>query len=416
MYKFVLLSACIISMFVTITENSFAQGKPQVQTGLERLVQSDFALLEGKRVGLITNATGVDNQLRSIVDLLYEADNVDLVALYGPEHGVRGDLMAGEYFETYTDERTGLPVYSIYGETRKPTPEMLEGLDVLVYDIQDIGARSYTYISTMGVSMEAAAENDIKFIVLDRPNPLGGRKIEGNIVEDGYFSFVSQFPIPYVYGLTSGELARMINKEGWLEDGIQCDLYVMPMTGWNRDMTFLETGLQWVPTSPHIPHRDSAIYYTATGILGELYVINIGVGYTTPFQTFAAEWIDSHELSTRMNELDIDGVLFRPVTYRPPYGSDEGKIVHGVQVHITDYRKVNLMSLQYLFLEVHHEMYPDKNPFEMAEDRHRMFDRVSGTSKVREMFTERMKYEDVKEFLNKDVESFRELSQRYYLY
>lgn len=407
MYK----SIAILSIFLLLLMSFgqlFAQGNVRVLTGLERLVQSDFELLKGKRIGLITNATGVDNRLNSIVDLFYESENVGLVALFGPEHGVRGDYTAGEYVESYIDERTGIPVYSLYGQTRKPTQEMLEGLDVLVYDIQDVGARSYTYISTMGLAMEAAAEKGIQFMVLDRPNPLGGRKVEGNIVEDGYFSFVSQFPIPYVYGLTSGELARMINGEGWLGEGKQCDLFVMPMEGWNRDMTFPETGLEWAPTSPHIPHRDSAIYYTATGILGELYVINIGVGYTTPFQTFAAEWIDSYEISTRMNALDLDGVIFRPVTYRPYYGSDQGKVVHGVQVHITDYRKINLMSLQFLFLEIHHELYPDKNPFDMAPNRHLMFDRVSGTSKVRELFTERMKYEDIKEFLSKDVESFLE--------
>lgn len=415
MSRFIILAVFFMAGTI-LANNTASAGDARVLTGLDRLVKSDFELFKGKRVGLITNATGVDYKLNSIVDLFYDAENVDLVALFGPEHGVRGDYTAGEYVESYTDERTGLPVYSLYGTTRKPGPEMLEGLDVLVYDIQDVGARSYTYISTMGLAMEAAAEKGIQFIVLDRPNPLGGRKIEGNIVEEGYFSFVSQFPVPYVYGLTSGELARMINGEGWLNNGKKVDLYIMPMTGWNRDMTFEETGLEWVPTSPHIPHRDSAIYYTATGILGELYYINIGVGYTTPFQTFAAEWIDSYELSTRMNALELDGVIFRPVTYRPYYGTDEGKIVHGVQVHITDYRKVNLISLQYHFLEIHHELYPDKNPFEHAVNRHTMFDRVSGTSKVRELFTERMKYEDIEEFLNKDVESFRETSKKYFLY
>ena len=415
MQRFIFLSILFI-IGTVLTNNTAFAGDGRVLTGLDRLVKSDFVLLKGKRVGLITNATGVDYRLNSIVDLFYESENVDLVAMFAPEHGVRGDYTAGEYVESYIDERTGLPVYSLYGKTRKPTPEMLEGLDVLVYDIQDIGARSYTYISTMGVAMEAAAENGVGFIVLDRPNPLGGRKIEGNIVESGYFSFVSQFPIPYVYGLTSGELARMINNEGWLKNGKKVDLYVMPMSGWSRDMLFEETGLHWVPTSPHIPHRDSAIYYTATGILGELYYINIGVGYTTPFQTFAAEWIDSYELSTRLNALELDGVIFRPVTYRPYYGADEGKIVHGVQVHLTDYREVNLISLQYHFLEIHHALYPDKNPFDHAKSRHAMFDRVSGTSKIRELFTERMKYADIEEFLNKDVASFRQMSAKYYLY
>jgi uncharacterized protein YbbC (DUF1343 family) len=415
MLRFIFISVSIIAG-IMLANNSADAGDARVLTGIDRLVESDFELLKGKRVGLVTNATGVDRNLNSTFDLFYESENVDLVALYGPEHGVRGDHEGGEYVESYIDERTGLPVYSLYGKTRKPTPEMLEGIDVLVYDIQDIGARSYTYISTMGLAMEAAADKGIQFIVLDRPNPLGGRKIEGNLVEEGYFSDVSPYPIPYVYGLTSGELARMINGEGWLKNGEKVNLYIMPMTGWSRDMTFKETGLQWVPTSPHIPHRDSAIYYSATGILGELYYINIGIGYTTPFQTFAAEWIDAYEISSRLNALDLDGVMFRPVTYRPFYGSHQGKVVHGVQVHITDYREVNLMSLQYLFMENHHELYPENNPFEHAPHRHRMYDRVSGTSKVRKLFTARMKYEDVKEFLHKDVDAFRERSRRYYLY
>jgi uncharacterized protein YbbC (DUF1343 family) len=390
--------------------------QPAVKTGLDVLQERGFDILQGKRVGIVTNATGVNKRLVSIVDLLYRAPGVELVALFGPEHGVRGEYPAGEYVEFYTDERTGLPVFSLYGSTRKPTPEMLENIDVLVYDIQDIGSRSYTYISTMGLVMEAAAENDIEVIVLDRPNPLGGRKIEGNIAEEGFFSFVSQFPVPYVYGLTSGELSRMINEEGMLADNLRCKLTVIPMRNWNRDMTFSETGLVWVPTSPHIPHDDSAIYYVATGILGELYAVNIGVGYTVPFQTYAAEWIDAFALSDRLNGLGIEGVHFRPVTYRPFYGADEGKNVHGVHIHITDYSSVNLMSLQFLFLQIHHELYPDKNPFAMAENRWDMFDKVAGTSRVRELFTERMRFEDIEAFLNKDIEWFRELSEQYYLY
>jgi uncharacterized protein YbbC (DUF1343 family) len=390
--------------------------QPAVKTGLDVLQERGFDILQGKRVGIVTNATGVNKRLVSIVDLMYSAPGVELVALFGPEHGVRGEYPAGEYVEFYTDERTGLPVFSLYGTTRKPTPEMLQNIDVLVYDIQDIGSRSYTYISTMGLVMEAAAENDIQVIVLDRPNPLGGRKIEGNVAEEGFFSFVGQFPVPYVYGLTSGELARMINEEGMLTGGLRCNLTVIPMQNWSRDMTFSETGLVWVPTSPHIPHDDSAIYYVATGILGELYAVNIGVGYTIPFQTYAAEWIDAFALSDRLNTLGIDGVHFRPVTYRPFYGADEGKTVHGVHIHITDYSSVYLMSLQFLFLQVHHELYPDKDPFAMAENRWDMFDKVAGTSRVRELFTERMRFEDIETFLNKDIDSFRELSQQYYLY
>jgi uncharacterized protein YbbC (DUF1343 family) len=412
--SYIILPSVFVSWSCTVS--SAGTPEERVLSGLEVLRQSNYEVLQGKRVGLITNATGVDADLRSIVDIFHEAPEVNLVALFGPEHGVRGDHSAGAYIQSYTDERTGLPVYSLYGRTRKPTPEMLEGVDVLVYDIQDIGSRSYTYISTMGLAMEAAAENGVDFVVLDRPNPLGGLKIEGNLVEEGYFSFVSQFRIPYIYGLTSGELAQMLNEEGMLTEGVKCDLTVVPMKHWRREMTFPETGLLWIPTSPHIPHSDSPIYYVATGILGELYRINIGVGYTTPFQTYAAEWIDSYEIAQRLNAFELPGVIFRPVTYRPFYGSDEGKTVHGVQIHITDYKVLNLMSMQFLFLQVHNELYPDKNPFDMAPDRILMFDRVTGSPKVREMFTEQFRYEDIEEFLHKDAEAFREVAKKYYLY
>ena len=226
--------------------------------GTER---TEFPMLEGKRVGLITNPTGVDNRMRSTIDILHEAPNVNLVALYGPEHGVRGDVHAGDHVTDIKDATTGLPVYSLYGKTRKATPDMLKDVDVLVYDIQDIGCRSFTYISTMGLAMEAAAENGKEFIVLDRPNPVGGLKIEGNLVEDDCISFVSQFKIPYLYALTCGELALMLNGEKMLKDGEQCNLHIVKMKGWKRKMDYTQTGLQWVPSSPHIPHPHSAFFY-----------------------------------------------------------------------------------------------------------------------------------------------------------
>ena len=216
---------------------SYVMGQ-KVKTGIEVLKEQDFDLLKGKRVGLITNPTGVDSRLNSTIDLLHRAKNVKLVALYGPEHGVRGDFDAGEQVASTTDSQTGVPVFSLYGKSHKPTAAMLQGVDVLVYDIQDIGSRSYTFISTMGLAMEAAAENNIEFVVLDRPNPLGGEKIEGMVTEPGFTSFVSQFPIPYVHGFTVGELALFLNKEKLLKDGINCRLTVVKMEGWNRKMEF----------------------------------------------------------------------------------------------------------------------------------------------------------------------------------
>ena len=303
-----------------------------VKTGIEVLKAQRFELLEGKRVGLITNPTGVDDGLRSTVDILNEAPNVELVALFGPEHGVRGDAHAGDHVGNQTDPVTGLPVYSLYGKTRKPTPEMLRGIDVLVYDIQDIGCRSFTYISTMGEAMAAAAENGIEFVVLDRPNPLGGRKVEGPLVQDGFFSFVSQYRIPYVYGLTCGELAMLLNGEGMI--GKPCNLHVVAMEGWKRDMVYEDTGLQWIPSSPHIPQAETAFFYPASGIVGDFGYLSIGVGYTIPFQMFAAEWIDAEQFADSLNALKLPGVIFRPIHVKPFYSVGQGKQLHGVQRRI----------------------------------------------------------------------------------
>ena len=406
----------IFILLILLSGISFSQSV-QVITGIEVLKESNFKILEGKRVGLITNPTGVDSKLKSMIDILYEATNVHLVALFGPELGVRGDYAAGDIVETYTDPQTNLPVFSLYGRTRKPTAEMLKGVDVLVYDIQDIGCRSYTYISTMGLAMEAAAENNIEFVVLDRPNPLGGLKVEGNLVEDGYLSFVSQFKIPYVYGLTCGELAKLLNEEKMLRDEKQCKLTVIPMRNWKREMLFKDTGLEWVLTSPHVPHEYSPQYYVSTGIMGELGIVSEGVGYTLPFQVFAADWINANVLAEKMNSLNLEGVIFRPITIKPYYGGDVNKELHGIQIHILNSNLVNLMSLQFLFMQTNNELYPEYNPFKMADrSALNMFDKVMGTSNIREQFVKRMKYDDIKDYLEKDIEKFKEISKKYYIY
>jgi uncharacterized protein YbbC (DUF1343 family) len=398
------------------TAEAFGQ-IPSVTTGIEVLRDELFAPLKGKRVGLITNPTGVDSRLRSTVDILKSAPGVNLVALFGPEHGVRGDHAAGDRVDSYTDKETGLPVYSLYGKTRKATPEMLKGIDVLVYDIQDIGCRSYTFISTMGLAMEAAGENRIPFVVLDRPNPLGGLRLEGNPVEKGFESFVSQYPVPYVYGLTCGELARYLNDEGLFAGGVRCSLTVIPMKGWKRSMAFTETGLPWVPTSPHIPEAHSPEYYVCSGMMGELGVISEGVGYTVPFQIFAAEWIDPKMIADKLNQLGLPGVLFRPTMFNPFYGKFKDKELHGVQVHIAHSSPVNLMSIQFFFMQVNNELYPEKNPFALADPgRLKSFDRVAGSDSVRLLFTKRMMYEDVKPFLEKGLDGFKEKAKKYMLY
>ena len=404
----------LLAMIPFFAGTAFAQ-KISIQTGIEVLKNSNFKLLEGKRVGLITNPTGVDNQLKSTIDILHEAPNVNLVALFGPEHGVRGDVHAGDHVDNSSDPTTGLPVGSLYGKTRKATPDMLKGIDVLVYDIQDIGCRSFTYISTMGLAMEAAAENNIEFVVLDRPNPLGGLKVEGNLAEDGYISFVSQFKIPYLYGLTCGELAQMLNEENMLAK--QCKLTVVKMKGWKRKMDYTQTGLQWIPSSPHIPHAHSAFFYPVSGIVGELGYLSIGVGYTIPFQMFAADWIKAEEFASALNNLHLPGVHFRPMHLKPFYSVGVGTQMQGVQVHLTDYQKANLSEIQFYVMQVIAQLYPDKAVFANAnEKRFDMFDKVSGSNQIRLLFAKNNRFEDIQAYWNKDVEAFKKLSKKYYLY
>lgn len=410
------LEKTLLLLFLCLSLGAQAQ-KIHIKTGIEVLKSQNFRYLEGKRVGLITNPTGVDNELRSTIDILHEAPNVNLVALYGPEHGVRGDVHAGDHVSDQRDPATGLPVYSLYGKTRKATPEMLKDVDVLVYDIQDIGCRSFTYISTLGLAMEAAAENGKELIVLDRPNPLGGLKVEGNLTEDDCISFVSQFKIPYVYGLTCGELALMLNSERMLTGGVQCNLTVIKMKGWKRRMDYTATGLQWIPSSPHIPHPHSAFFYPVSGILGELGYMSIGVGYTIPFQMFAAPWAEADKLADALNALHVPGVIFRPIYLKPFYSIGQGQQLQGVQVHITDYARAPLSPLQFLVMQEVARLWPDRAVFDHADKgRFAMFDKVCGSRQIRERFTKTNRWEDIRPYWEKDVESFRRLSKKYYLY
>jgi uncharacterized protein YbbC (DUF1343 family) len=399
-----------LSLFLFTSQSTVAQ----VKTGIEVLSERGFDLLRGKRVGLVTNPTGVDRQLRSTIDILHEA--VNLTALFGPEHGVRGDFAAGDHVGDQVDPQTGIPVYSLYGKNRKPGKEALEQVDVLVYDIQDIGARSYTYISTMGLVMEAAAEYDKEVVILDRPNPLGGIRVEGALVEEGHVSFVSQYPIPYVYGLTCGELAMMLNGEGMLEGGVRCQLKVVSMEGWRRNMTFDRTGLPWVPTSPHIPDYRTAFFYPATGIMGELDPNMIGIGYTLPFQVLATEKIDADQLAEAMNALGLPGVRFRPIYFTPYYMPLKGKALQGVQLHLTDPVRAPLTSIQFWFVQEAHKLDPSFNPFAGKESRYRMFDQVCGSDHLRKSLMKDFDFTRLEDYWMGETENFRKQSSTYYLY
>lgn len=314
-------------------EDSAAVGRArsvEVRPGIEVLLEDSLHLLEGLRVGLITNHTGIDRNGRSDIDLLAEHPRVELVALYSPEHGIRGEERAGAAIESGLDRQTGLPIHSLYGETRKPTPAMLEGIDVLVFDMQDVGARYYTYVSTMARSMEAAGENGIPFIVLDRPNPIRGDVVQGNVLEPEYSTFVGLYPVPMRHGMTPGELARMYVGEF----GIDVELSVVPMNGWTRSTSFEATGLPWVPPSPNMPSVESALAYPGT-CLFEGTPISVGRGTDRAFQRIGAPWFDGDALAVALNLYQIEGVRFEAETFTPTNAGDrkfEGQEIEGVRL------------------------------------------------------------------------------------
>ncbi len=405
---------------------SFSAQAQKVKTGIDVLEESGFAYLKGKKIGLVTNPTGVDQYLNSTIDVLFNAPEVSLVALFGPEHGVRGNAHAGEKVsDKGIDPATGVRIYSLYGKSRLPSGDALRGLDAIVYDIQDIGCRSYTYISTMGNVMKVAAMEGVEMIILDRPNPLGGNRVEGPVVEEDLISFVGQYQIPYIYGLTCGELATLLNEEGLLkvkgsngqDSTVKCKLKVIKMEGWSREMNWDDTGLAWIPTSPHIPTPESAYLYPATGILGELGTVSIGVGYTLPFQMIAYPGIDADEFAQKMNSLSLEGLLFRPIYANPFYGSYKGKEVGGIQIYITDFATARLTEVQFYALQILNSMIKDFDPIGNAEkSRHEMFDKVVGNSAVRTLFGKRYRFEDIQELWDFDAQRFKEASSKYYLY
>lgn len=411
----IIKKSAIIFFYVIIVfpVTLFSQHHRIVKTGLEVLKNRKFDILYGKRVGLITNQTGTDQLFTSTIDLFRASGRFSLVSLYSPEHGIRGEKHAGEDIKTYRDEKTGIIVHSLYGLDKEADIISFDSIDVLVYDIQDIGCRSYTFIGLLGKAITIAAKKNIQFIVLDRPNPLGGEKVEGSITEKEFLSGVSPFAIPYIYGLTPGELAIWLNEEMIL--GVKCNLKVIAMEGWKRSMTYEDTGLKWIPTSPQIPTMQTALYYPCSGILGELQLINIGIGYTLPFQIFGADWIDADSMAEAMNNLHLKGIMFRPINYKPFFGSQVNKNLHGVQIYITDFRKLNLMAVQFLILQECHRLYPNKHIFP-AESRNSMFDKVCGTDKIRDRFFKQFNYEDIKNLIEDIDKNFVTSSKKYHIY
>ncbi|WP_040214031.1 exo-beta-N-acetylmuramidase NamZ family protein [Clostridium polynesiense] len=287
------------------------------------------SVLKNKRIGLITNPTGMNSRYESTIDVF--KDELNLKALYSPEHGVRGDIQAGEKVSSYVDKRSGVPVFSLYGESKRPSKEMLADIDVMVIDIQDAGSRFYTYIYTMAYCMMGCKEQGKEFVVLDRPNPINGIEVEGGLIEEGFTSFIGLYPIPQRYGLTIGELAMLFNEEF----GINCHLTVIPMDGWRREMYFEDTDLPWIMPSPNMPTLNTALVYNGTCIF-EGTNISEGRGTTKPFEIVGAPWIDAHELSRKMNLENLPGVKFRPVYFTPTFSKHKDVMCGGVELIIND--------------------------------------------------------------------------------
>ncbi len=353
------------------------------------LFTEDYApLLKGKKVGLVTNHTAVTSQMQSTIDLLKKNAKpygYTLVALFAPEHGIKGLAYAGE---EVTDDvhGDGLPTYSLHGKTQRPTEAMLKNVDLLIYDIQDIGSRAYTYVTTLYYVMEEAAKRRIPVVVLDRPNPINGVTVDGPMLRDKWRSFLGYVNVPYCHGMTVGELAQLFNGEY----KVGCTLHVVPMQGWNRRMTFNDTGLAWIPTSPNVPEATTAYYYPMTGFLGELTLVNIGVGYTLPFKLVGAPWIQGEKLALTLNKQKFPGVHFEPFHYRPFYGKYAHEDCHGVMIIVTDPYAYKPVTTQYMVIGILKSLYPKefKEALAAAKGRQEMFNKVNGTDEAYKIMTE----------------------------
>lgn len=380
-----------------------------IKLGIDVLLEKKLYLLKNKRVGLITNQSGTTRNLIPTVEALFREKSVNLVCLFSPEHGLRGNKKAGEFVESYTDEITKLPVYSLYGRNKKPTKEMMDKIDVLIFDIQDIGIRTYTYIYTMSYAMEASAEYNKEFIVLDRPNPLGGIQVEGNILETEFSSFIGRYPIPYRHGMTVGELALLFNKEF----RINCNLTIIKMEKWKREMYFDKTGLHWIPPSPHIPHSETALYYSTTGFIGELSTLCVGIGTTTPFEIVGAQWINPFTLANVLNKKNLPGIYFYPVYFIPFYNLFENIECGGVKLFITDREKFLPFKTGISILEAIKTLYPNQEIFSKDS---KMFNLALGTDKVIKYLEANVKTEDIVNSFVKGIEVFNKKRKFYLLY
>jgi uncharacterized protein YbbC (DUF1343 family) len=386
-----------------------------VELGVDVFFKENIDLIKNKKIALIINHTSVNKNLKPTLDLFLEnAKDYKVISVFSPEHGINGASHAGENIENASKDI--IKSYSLHGKTKRPTVEMLKDLDVIIFDIQEIGSRSYTYATTMFYVMEEIAKTNIEFIVLDRPNPMNGIIVDGPMLDEKFRSFVGYINIPYCHGLTIAELANFFNEEY----KVNCKLKVIKMKNWKREMSYLDTKLHWIPTSPHIPEPDTPLFYPSTGILGELEIVNIGVGYTLPFKIIGAPWIDAKKLANQLNKQKLYGVKFLPFYFKPFYGPYKGKNCEGVKIMVTDNQKYRPLAVQYLLIGILKSLYPEKIKEKidsLSDAKIEMFCRVNGNKEIFD-FIKNEKYAAWKmvQFDEEKVKLFKEKKKKYHLY
>lgn len=399
----------------TIRHEVAANPHSEVVPGVEVLVRDYADQLKGRNVAILTNPTGVTRELESTIDVVRAIPGVNVVRLFSPEHGLRGQHFAGEKVHETRDPVSGIPVASLYGATRKPSPEMLEGLDLVLYDIQDVGHRTYTFVSTLTLLMEACEEAGVAVWVLDRPEPMGGKIVGGPMLDADLMSFIGIHNVPQVYGMTPGEWATMIKAER--TPGVS--LEVIPMDGWRRGMNYGDLGWIWVPPSQHIPHWETSYFYAITGTIGELRRVNEGVGTPTPFELIGASWLDGQQFAQRMNERNLPGVIFRPNSYKPYYGTGNGTLLHGVQIHISDYAVVNPPDISLALMSELVNIVPEQNVFKvfLKEDGSATgFLRAIGSRNLAEQLAKNGDPALLALSMQKNLERFMQRRQKYLIY
>ena len=387
-----------------------------IKLGLENALERPLDIFGDARVGLICNQASVDHSFRHAADLFFQHPDINLTTLFGPQHGIRGDVQDNMIESGHgIDKETNLPVYSLYSETRKPTNEMLKGIDVLVFDLQDVGCRVYTFIYTMALAMQACAENGKKFVVLDRPNPINGDDVEGSLLEIGHESFVGLYPIPMRHGMTAGELAKLFNDHF----GIGCDLQVVKITGWNRSVFYDETDGPWVMPSPNMPTVDTAVVFPGT-VYFEGTAISEGRGTTRPFEIVGGPYVDSNRLAQDLAELKLPGAIFRPIEFIPTFQKCVGQNCGGVFIHVTNRKSfksvlTGLAVIKTIIKNHRGEFLWKEPPYEYEYDRN-PFDVIAGNMSVRRICESDMSLEELVHDCEKDVEEFNKLKREFHIY